>query len=112
MVIDTTTSKSTILYNYDRSIHRSFTNLTNRSPHSLTTILASNYYIGDPITEFTVRASLPSDNITPYSYGEELVSPEWPKWEIAIKQELEACTQLKVWEKSQIPKNKKLIDTR
>ena len=26
----TTTSKSTLLYNYDRSIYRSFTNLTNR----------------------------------------------------------------------------------
>ena len=48
----------------------------------------------------------------PYSYSEALVSPEWPKWEIAIKQELEACTRLKVWEKSQIPNNKKLIDTR
>ena len=98
----TTTSKSNILYNYDGSIHRSFTNLTNRLPHSLASVLTSNYYLGDPITEFTVQASLPSDDITPHSYGEELVSPEWPKWEITIKQELEAYTQLKVWEKSQI----------
>ena len=81
----TTTSKSNILYNYDGSIHRSNTSLTNRLPHSLATILIFNYYLGNPITEFNVQASMPSDDITPYSYGEELVSPEWPKWEIAIK---------------------------
>ena len=107
----TTTSKIPIIYNYDRSIHRSCTNLTNRLPHSIVSISTSNYYLRDPITEFTVRASLPSDDITPYSYGDALLSPEWPKWEIAIKEELEACTRLKGWEKSQKP-NKKLIDTR
>ena len=81
----TTTSKSNILYNYDGSIYRSFTNLTNRLPHSIASIFTFNYYLGDPITKFTVRASLSSDDITPYSYGEELVPPKWPKWEIAIK---------------------------
>ena len=108
----TTTSKIPIIYNYDRSIHRSCTNLTNRLPHSLASILTFNYFLGDPITEFAVQASLPSDDTTPYSYGEELVSPEWPNWEIATKHELEACTWLKVWKKSQIPKNKAFIDTK
>ena len=71
-----------------------------------------NYFLGDPISEFAIDVSLPSDDVTPYSYSEALLSTEWPKWEIAIQQELEACTRLKVWEKSTRPMNKKLIDTR
>ena len=92
------------------SIHR--LSLTNQLPNPLASILTFNYFLGDPISEFAIDASLPSDDVTPYSYSEALLSTEWPKWEIAIQQELEACTRLKVWEKSTRPMNKKLIDTR
>ena len=75
------------LYNY---------NQLNILPHPLASILTFHYFLNDPIVEFSVSTNLPLDDNTPSSYSDALLSFEWPKWEIAIQQELEACTRLKV----------------
>ena len=100
------------LYNYNLTTHRVSNNQLNILPHPLASILTFHYFLNDPIVEFSVSTNLPSDENTPSSYSDALLSSEWPKWEIAIQQELEACTRLKVWEKTQRPNNKKLINTR